>query len=491
MDQSQYFGSIDQASGVNATMFDEAKETRLNCGDGLGALRPGRQPAKRPNRQSSLRVENQLPFQCVSQRMPPTLRKGTAPSDSVALGTTVIDFASAQEVVAEGHDASSMRRAHEYVTRAKQPLPMLPPQALVKDPSQTALGSQGSATVPSALAASSSKRSSAQSKRSSRPHRKSPAVSHTASSRDTRCESVLSEEAKWEEDVEYCYQQEAESTCDFDWQFPTALRESSFVDSDGGGAARSSWLAPSPSSCSGSIVSHQSRGSTEPTTKPPASHAHIQPSSTGHRGFSAARTASPNRAKNTTPPAPAFSKTSPLPSIPSPTFSTAPSADHDLAKPASSPNILSFRGYDSAQQQQQQHEYLSDPESVRTGSSQHSQSSSYGSSLENVARPVGLAKARWSMASASSVPELLHSKRRSRVSLVLQKGAVSRPLETLPQSPLGAEGGGQGAERDAFAGARLSRGARCGGEPRSSRYSRSVQGEGGRQRAAAPAPGWI
>jgi hypothetical protein len=81
-------------------------------------------------------------------------------------------------------------------------------------------------------------------------------------------------------------------------------------------------------------------------------------------------------------------------------------------------------------------EFLSDPESCRnSGSTRHRKSSSY-ESHESAARPLHSTTretTRWSVASASSMPDLMHS--RSKSKMMLAKSVISAPLESLPQSP--------------------------------------------------------
>jgi len=117
-------------------------------------------------------------------------------------------------------------------------------------------------------------------------------------------------------------------------------------------------------------------------------------------------------------------------------------ADDETFKTPNTSSALQFLGGLNGANNRGSTEYLSDPESIRTGGSKHRKSSSYGS-WESIARPPGGgaghpplrdAAARWSVASTNSIPDLLHSKRKSRSSL-LHKSIISRPLESLPQSP--------------------------------------------------------
>ncbi|TKA46477.1 hypothetical protein B0A54_02309 [Friedmanniomyces endolithicus] len=121
----------------------------------------------------------------------------------------------------------------------------------------------------------------------------------------------------------------------------------------------------------------------------------------------------------------------------SPVISIAAS-DGEASAPGLSPKTLHFRTFDSVQRLSSDN--LSDPESNSTLSSRNRTSCSSYDSAQRTAPTISTAAAtaaqdtaRWSATSSHSMPELMHSERRSR--LALQKSSISRPLETLPQSP--------------------------------------------------------
>ncbi|KAK0265638.1 hypothetical protein LTS09_000874 [Friedmanniomyces endolithicus] len=237
----------------------------------------------------------------------------------------------------------------------------------------------------------------------------------------------------WEDDVEFCYQHEAESTCNFDWQDNKTLREPSTTES-GSGVRLSTWIAPSPSSASEFSRSAR-RDSCE--SRPSAD---VRRSVIGHRGFLAARTNS--LLMNNKPTAPPNIQVVPphadqQVSMLSPVISIAAS-DGEASAPGLSPKTLHFRTFDSVQRLSSDN--LSDPESNSTLSSRNRTSCSSYDSAQRTAPTISTAAAtaaqdtaRWSATSSHSMPELMHSERRSR--LALQKSSISRPLETLPQSP--------------------------------------------------------
>ncbi|KAK4543115.1 hypothetical protein LTR36_005892 [Oleoguttula mirabilis] len=519
IDRPHFYGSIDQAKSVDETMFDEAKDTNFDPDAALERFHSTEQPTRHPRRYSSLTALNERRLRFLQQEPPPTLSESHRSSESDAPGdhtqhasTQLAGYASALDDVAEERDSSSLRRISEHVDRAKQPLPALPPQTVPKKSSRSSLRPSNPATPSIASIVSTDRRSSVMSKRSSRSTYKSPAISSTPASNETRRPSVLSD-ATWEDDVDFCYQQEAESTCDFDWQSYIPARESSIAESDGG-VRLSAWLDLSPPAEYENPRARQQPVSADVATKNAYPELHRRGSSVGHRGFLAARKGSCEllQKKSLTPPA-LRHPSGPAPmSILSPVLSVT-GADEDAPKVPYPPGTLHFPGFDGANRASA--EYLSDPESVRTGGSKHSKSSSYGS-YDSIARPAPATadKTRWSMASSSSIPDLLHSKRRSKPSV--HKSMISRPLESLPQSP-GAECNG-GAEEESTIVPRATqiepmrntfvmrrpqspretavlqsagRAVQRSRPPTPSRFSRLLHVEGSRQLAATPAPGWI
>lgn len=335
---------------------------------------------------------------------------------------------------------------YHYVDRSKLPLPPLP-QAQVSEQASLSSLNISDLSSSSCLSISSSDRpSSVKSKRSSQSAHKSPAESNTSTASDARRPSILSD-ATWEDDVDFCYELNAESTCQFDWNTtPQSIRDPSIAESEGGEGRLTTWLAPSPIPGSESPFSSlapptEDRAIVHTRRESPSQHS--RGSSVGHRGFLAARRGSKNgprggsadralKVKNTPPPIGISPSPGPL-NILSPVLSV--SGDHpEPIKSPFPPGTLPFHGFNGANRGSA--EYLSDQESTSTGYTKHSKSSSYGS-YESVSRPgasnAGREAARWSVASVSSVPELIPSKRKSKA--FVHKGLISKPLESLPQSP--------------------------------------------------------
>jgi hypothetical protein len=237
--------------------------------------------------------------------------------------------------------------------------------------------------------------------------------------------------------------QEAEATCDFDWEqvaspvvevdderslpdLPSSpLRDDDSPDSHGGGGVRlSGWLGnhsgPHSQADSGVVTHHTSNAGTpelDATGQP-----HKRGSSVGHRGFLAARNASSDKLTKTPPLTLEVIEDSGV-SWTAPTSLTTPTDP-----PTQSIYNHSYFPMDG--------DYLSDPESTRPGGSNHRKSSSHGS-FDSSGRSLQTAteSTRWSSASTSSIPDLMHSHRKSvRKSLA---SSVSKPLESVPHSPDG------------------------------------------------------
>lgn len=520
-DRPCFIGSVGVINGIDETAFDEAADTKLDPNDPMRSIHPAERPARHPKRYSSLDVLNKQRLRYLKQEQPrtfyesPSSSESDAPSDHTQRPRPEItDSAAAMNAVIEERDSSSMRRASGQMDRSKLPLPPTPPQAATKRSSVSSQPLSKLATASIASAVSTGRASSTKSKRSSRSTRKSPVWSNASTPNDMRRPSMMSD-ATWEDDVDFCYQQEAESTCDFDWHGFVPVHESSIADSDGG-VRLSAWLAPSPMSASqsSSALQRQQQQSDNANAIKRASFddqtTHKRGLSVGHRGFLAARRGSSDltQKKGAAPhmlkPPPCSTQVGML----SPVFSVT-GADEATGPPIS-PGTLHFHGFDSASLHRASAEYLSDPESIRTGGSKHRKSSSYGS-YESRPAPANSDKTRWSMASSSnSVPDLLHSKRRSKSSL--HKSIISRPLESLPQSP-GVEDPEESTivprasqvepMRNTFVMRRpQSPGERAvlqaaghtvqRGRPATpSRFSRLMRVEEGRQQAAAAANGWI
>ncbi|KAK4501251.1 hypothetical protein PRZ48_007058 [Zasmidium cellare] len=278
---------------------------------------------------------------------------------------------------------------------------------------------------------------------------KRPSISvATLSSQKT---DVLNE-STWEDDIDFAYEQEAEAMCDFDWEnascsplpeenepdsavpsgHPSPV-ESSGASSPSGGVRLSTTSTYQPSAfTSDSSIANRARSSSAATSifssTENVNQQHKRGSSVGHKGFAAARKTSTD----------VLSKSSPsltlehVPEVvstatPPPTFSLT---EADMETTKKSPTSTSyFPAMDPFVPG-----YLSDPESAGTDSSRHRKSSSY-SSYQSSERSLllGSDTTRWSSASTSSIPDLLHSKRKSRSSVA--KHRISRPLESVPHSP--------------------------------------------------------
>lgn len=511
------FGSIDQASSVDEKVFDERKDTNFDPSVALERLASTKESPRHPRRHSSLTALNEQRLKFLQQDTRPTFDESNSsgqsdgPSDdNQRASAQYTGYTSALDDVAEERDSASLWRSSEHIDRARHPLPALPPQATTTESSRTSLRPSHPATASMISIASSGKRSSTMSKRSSQSFFKSPAVSSTSAASEAKRPSIISD-TTWEDDVDFCYQQEAESTCNFDWQSFVPARESSIADSDGE-VRLSAWLNPTPSIEAESPHARQQQTTVDLVKEQAASGLHRRGLSVGHRGFLAARKGSSDllRQKGAVPPA------LELVSGPAPMNDLSPAisvtrTNKETGTAPSSPGTLRLHGYDGTNRASA--EYLSDPESVLTGGSKHSKSSSYGS-YESIARPTptNADKARWSLASSSSVPDLLHSKRRSKAPV--HKSIISRPLESLPQSP-GAEDGDYPESpivprathlepmRNTFAMRRphssrdtavlqsAGRAVQRNRPPTPSRFSHLLQGEESRQLAATAPPGWI
>lgn len=336
---------------------------------------------------------------------------------------------------------------YDAAFRAKQPLPVVPPQSVTAINSSPAFlqvtradpVSMLSPTLPPAKPTSpASKRSS----RSSRSAKSSPAFSRSPA--DLRNASMFSvSDVSWEDSVDLAYEEEAESTCDFAWAGAQQKRKSVCHRSDSkrdSAATISTSNSPNLSNPSESVTCFHANGSTDTV----ADRKGVDPkrqTSVGHRGFLAARknSSTPDLlTKAKEPPASlSFSQSSTQVSTLSPVFSVA---DEDAQKTPFTPVELHYPHIERVS-----NDYLSDPESYRnSNSSKHRKSSSYGSygSYDSAGTRAGPPNSnsnttRWSIASSGSIPELMHSRPKSKSSLSRSVVQQQQPLETLPQSPPG------------------------------------------------------
>ncbi|GAB7362147.1 hypothetical protein MBLNU230_g2173t1 [Neophaeotheca triangularis] len=206
----------------------------------------------------------------------------------------------------------------------------------------------------------------------------------TRSMRASQVVSIISEsnrpsiasDPSWQDDVDFCYEQAAESTCNFDWDHPPPSERISLSPSieSVGGVRSSKWIAlPIPPSDRSSA--HLSSAPSDDSMSP-RPHPQIRTrQSVGHRGFAAARKDSREKIG---------ANTLTIPENPSSLVPLSPiSSIHRNEAPQPSPftpTNLHFPNFDGSNS-----DYLSDPESVRPGGSKHRKSSSYGS-YENFSR---------------------------------------------------------------------------------------------------------
>ena len=427
-------------SSLDETMFDEVRDTRFDLNE---ASKPMVQPAKRnfgyPKRFSSLGAPNKLQHRTgVPPQDPTTVYESNSSSE-----TSVTQSESPHHAPRSPENAEALGtvlevperpRPEDILYRSTQPLPSVPVQTIAKRSSQGSLrsaylkrSSMTSTTTPV------EKQTSPKSKRSSHSSRSSPKSVARSSSSDWRELSALSD-TTWEDDVDFCYDQEAEATCDFNWDFSRTYQPSQ--SGSGVWPSAESYYGTSPTVSNESSTSLKYQSSNDNIAERRCSqmmNQHKRGSSVGHRGFLAARknsSADLISQANLIPAPISITRNSTQVSILSPVFSVT-GADDDTPKTPLTPGTLHFTGVNT--------EYLSDPESYRTSDgSRHRKSSSYDS-YESSAKPPaanvfqGRDPTRWSVASASSLPDLMHSRPKSKLSF--SKTVVSRPLESLPQSP--------------------------------------------------------
>lgn len=223
----------------------------------------------------------------------------------------------------------------------------------------------------------------------------------------------------WEDDIDFCYQQEAESTCNFDWRTGTPVHDATPEGSVDGGHRSSASIAHH----SVPVGSRLSDGC-DASSMISSTQQHRRGSSVGHRGFLAARNAlldaSPKRDHSPLAPTREF-KTCASP--------TSANVEREFFKPPFAPGYVHLPGYAS-----NGGEYLSDMESTLSTVSRHRKSSSYGSYDSGPkSASSGSNSPRWSSTSTSSLPDLQQASRRSK--LTGPKSKLGTALETLPQSP--------------------------------------------------------
>lgn len=442
-------GSIENISPIDETMFDEISQTRFDPDAGALSLQPAKQVLKYPKRYSSLTALNQR-SQADS--------RGVAQGDAQAANMNT--FYESNSSVASG-DAGS-RTVSPNIQRdppdpntdiqksaemqrdfePKQALPALPD----KKPSSNQFKDVKKSTSTSNMSLIMPQPTSPRSKRSSRSLRSTMKSPTFSSHSDFRNSMTFSDYASWEDDVDFSYEQAAESTCDFNWDIISRPREDSTQTLDTG-LSVSSYHAYSPAVSNDSSSSLRFNGmnaSSETIAERRRSRVAASPghhkrgssvASVGHRGFLAARKSSTDLTAMAQQPNPTPLQISPnldnsaQVNVLSPVFSVT-GADDEQEKSPFTPDAIHYPRFDSVIT-----ENLSDPESCRnSGSSKHRKSSSYGSH-ESTARPQpnpAKESNRWSVASVSSLPDLLHPRTKKTH---LSKTIISSPLEALPQSP--------------------------------------------------------
>merc|ERR1712070_896494 len=297
------------------------------------------------------------------------------------------ELASTLHSVPEEQSLASMTPEPSEIDRTKQPLPPLPPQANIKRDSALSMKPFHSSrmSVPSTI--SSERRSS---KRSSHSMQSPLRSSGSTTENHVGLESSVSE-LNWQDDVDFCYEQQAESTCNFDWQNPDPSQVERNSVSEGNGSVRSYIRVPH-SSLDMSTPWRTGRKSIEafvPRTYPP-SGMYMRNVPTGH--YNRHSSAHPLRNSVNVPP----------------TRVPAHEAAHTSGQTSG------------------------------VGSKEENSTANLASTIPHAyngtAGPQATlpARTRWTFTSTHSVPELL--RRRSRDQRSTPKLSISQPLETLPQS---------------------------------------------------------
>lgn len=366
----------------------------------------------------------------------------------------------AQKMVYE-EAASPEHQALSYRSR-QQSLPV-PDQKPSKKSSETSLASKSSASRMKAPLEPVTERAVTTSVSPSRPTESSGKSPAALSFNSKVRESTVFEDGSWEDAIDFAYDEEADATCDFDWDTKERNQVKSYRSDEGPRISQSSFDARVTSVYSDGFRDSrmQKRDSTMDDYK---SNEHSR-RSVGHRGFAAARNsngdklaASVKLARLSIPEAKQSQEDSS-----SPIDSTNGSDDQTPKSPLSPGNIefpmppgggdaLSFPLPPGSEDpldfpMPPTGHRNSDSDLSESGASQrssrHRKSSSYGSyesykrastapstapSSGTSARDTG----RWSLTSASSVPSVPsliqnHLKRASSVS----KSMISPPLETL------------------------------------------------------------
>ncbi|RMY47385.1 hypothetical protein D0865_08702 [Hortaea werneckii] len=354
-------GSFGTVGNIDETMLDKTKDVIVEPNRSFSAAHLNKKLPNPPQRDSSLGALNDYRLKYLETPQPVSHDNNTSNECQNRHNTLVMsgadELAATLHPVPEEQSLASMTPEPSEIDRTKQPLPPLPPHANIKRDS----------TVYEAI----------------------PVVENV---RAFDClESSLSE-ANWQDDVDFCYEQQAESTCNFDWQNPDPSQVERSSVSESNGSARSFIRVPH-SSLDMSTPWRSGRKSIEafvPRTYPP-SGMYLRNVSTGHH----TRHNSAHPIRNSINVPPTWRPT------------------YNAAQPPSQAN--------------------------GNGSKEESSTAHLASTIPHVYNSTGgtkitlPGKARWTFTSTHSVPELLH--RRSRERRSIPKLSISQPLETLPQSP--------------------------------------------------------
>lgn len=434
-------------SRIDESIFDRVFESSTDPGNRLAADDSAR-TSRHPRRRSSLNAIRALQAERSTTDLP-TLDEGewrNAVSDNYVAEVTDagLDESSTASPVLSPPVQPDDPHLDNIAYRSRQPLPRIPPSRSEERLSKRSSHSTEVARIPSISLQMPTEHTwtpkSSQSSYSSRSVGKSPSQS---SSTDPRHSAVISD-TTWEDDVDFIYEQQAESTCNFNWEATKGRREASAERLKRTGSANAVYHAHSPTlhspalpspaltmmSESDSIFNSSAETIAERRSSRKVENPHR---GVGHRGFLAARKSSQDLTASRQTPTPiSLTASSSHGSLLSPVFSVSGDDDRKAPYTPGTPFFAHHTGGINP-------DFLSDPESCRnSGSTRHTKSSSYGSH-ESSARPPRSSSsqregARWSLASASSMPELMRSHSRPR-SKLLSKGMISAPLESLPQSP--------------------------------------------------------
>ncbi|KJX99582.1 hypothetical protein TI39_contig354g00001 [Zymoseptoria brevis] len=338
----------------------------------------------------------------------------------------------------------------EQTADQEQARALTPPQQPRASPSKTSLRSsrQLGSLFPSTQAGPSSDYAgSIRSKRSSRS-------TATAGTRMSRMTDLA--EPTWEDVVDLAFEQEAEATCEFDWENTSAVEgdlsnqpspnEGESPSGGSGGVSLSGWLdrpiapnAESPADSTSRPIGNAEAQFVASDVSQPAFHKRGQ--SVGHRFFLDARSRSAStdgflKEPQVIEAAGESSLTdSPAPTAPNPlkVFLTAAECE----KSPYTAEEMHFPTYDLRALLAD--ESLSDPEDNGSSRSSSGRSLRYRRKSSDTTGSLHTASAsdmtRWSSASTSSIPDLMHSFRARTEGR--KSSRMSRPmLPSLPQSPI-------------------------------------------------------